>query len=119
MLLQGPKAAGGPSGAAPTHLRGEQLQVLGLHALVETAVLYVHQEAAGARGQAPGRRGKERQKVRADLLSYPFLALSSSPGGRVGIQSPPHVTSLGLTWMRGWNSEVLNSPPFRNVYRNV
>lgn len=112
--LQGPGAAGRHSCAARTHLCGEQLKIRRVHALVETAVLQIHQEAAGTRGQAPGRPG---QGEKESTDQTPLLPLSSSLGGRQLGFSPflGRATSLGLTWMGALEFRCPQPTPFRNT----
>lgn len=94
-------AGGGPSCAAPTYLCGKQLKVLGVHALVETAVLYIHQEAVGARGQTPGiqGRGRKSQQIRPPLLS-PIPKLQPRRQ-TAGIQPHPQASYLSWTYLDG------------------
>lgn len=117
MLIHGPEAAGGaPSCDAPTHLCGKQLKVLGVHALVETAVLYIHQEAVVHVGRPREYKVGGETVNRSDLFSYPPFPSSNLEGRQLGFSPALRpATSLGLYLDGGWNSEVLNPPLIRNA----
>lgn len=116
LLLWGPDAAGGPGCAAPTHLCGEQLQILRVHAFVETAVVYIHQEAVGAEGKPQGDQVGEREST--DQTSSPILKFQPRRH-TAGIQPPPCTCHLSRTYLNeDWNSEGINPLPFRNTWEH-